>query len=291
MLTLTAVAEVGHTGLVVSDGDRVLVVDPPLDIDAVAATVGPGTPIAAIIETGIPTWRISGARQLAERFDVPLFAPDRAIDAADPLQLDIPFFLFPGTTPHGVPETGTAVLTFDNDGTVWTGSLDCIPSGDAAAARRRIATRFPGLRARGSRFDGTLDDLAVLDPPPLDGLNAEAVALTNQGSADMYWADPRFVDAVEPHDVSYLEQRLESRWPPTVVDLRRAPDGWPAGIRVPPERLASSFTSLAGEKELMVIADDDATAARAAGFLRRLGLAGTGWVALTDGRIADPSVD
>lgn len=277
MPTVVALPEIDHQGYAITN-ETTVVVDPPLSTRAVLETTAVLPPIVAVVEIHLPGWRIGGGRLLAEQCGVPRFvAADRPLDGAAPLAPDRPI---PGDTGLVTHEAEDRIaLSTENADHVFIGSLDRDP--DAGPARAALAARFPSARFAGSAGLHTAGELVALLPPPPSPLNREAIELTNRGEADMYWADPRFVEAAPAADPEYLERRRASPWAPTIVNLGDGDDERWAGytvVTIPPARLASSFTQLLAERELVVVAPNAELAERAAGFLLRLGVGAVSWM-------------
>lgn len=264
--------ETGHVGYLVdtADGARVLI-DPPLTFDP----SGCEGPLEVIVETAIAGHRVSGARLIARGCKVPILAPvttpatTRVVAGDDILGL---LRVEPVLT-----RPDQMILTMDNETRIFIGSLD--RDATAAALREQLTERCPRARFYGSAGVHGGQDLAELDPPPLPVLNREAVILTNSGEADMFWADPRFTKPADSTSRQQLVKRLAGPWPPAIVTPSGPDHQLDAPVRqIHPAALASSFAELAGERELVLWAEDAGLAAQAAGFLRRLGLSGTSWL-------------
>jgi len=152
------------------------------------------------------------------------------------------------------------IVTMDNGAAVFIGSLNI----DEHGAEARVALGDGFADAAFYRSAGRYDNaaLAGTEAPARHGLNADALRLTNCGDADMFWADPRFTEPAPAMTRDQLAARLAGPWAPTVISLSTSgPDieGSPTGADVRmirPEALASSFASLAGERELVIHADD-----------------------------------
>jgi hypothetical protein len=277
MPSVAPLPEIDHQGYAIADRTTV-VVDPPLSTRAVLEATAALPPIVAVVEIELPGWRIGGGRLLAEHLGVPRFvASDRPIDGAEAL---VPDCVIPGDAGLLTGETeGRITVSTDNADHVFVGSLDRDP--DGGPARAALAARFPTSTIAGSAGLHTAAGLAALRPPPPSPLNREAIELTNRGEADMYWADPRFVEPAPAADLGYLERRRASPWAPTIVDLGEGGDERWNGYRVlniSPARLSSCFTELLAERELVVVAPTAELAGQAAGFLLRLGLGSVSWL-------------
>ncbi len=261
--------ELGHQGYLVRSAGRALVVDAPLDTDSVTEFLPGGLAGLAVVETGLPHWRVAGGRLLADAVGAELYGP-----AGKRLTARTRIDGFPEAGVIGAPaRTGDEVAVMIGD-LLFVGDLDAsVAAGpQVTATRRDLAGRFPDHRCHGSGGVRPAPELAQLPPPaaagPGAGLNAEAVVMTNQGRADLYWADPRFTDAAPEVDRSYVMARAGSPWAPLVVDLAERE----GDVQVPPERLASEIGRLEASREVVVVAADPAVAEAAAGFLRRLGV-------------------
>ncbi len=274
--------EPGQPGFLVRAGRRALVVDAPLDSDGVAEFLPTWLEVVTVVETGVPGWRAAGGRPLAEATGAPFYAPAGRVRGARPLRR--------GTRLPDFPEAGIISAPGRNGGEIavmlgdllFVGDLDSDAEAEdgatIAATRADLAARFADRPAHGSAGVRPAGDLAALPAPPaLVGLNAEAVTMTNEGRADMYWADPRFRAPAPPVDRSYVESRRGSPWAPTVLDLRTEPGPESGATQVAPSRLASEIGSLEASREVVVVADRPAIAEAAAGFLRRLGV-NAAWV-------------
>ncbi len=273
--------EPGHNGYLVQEHKRALVVDAPLDTDAVAEFLPGFVKLVAVVETGIPAGRVAGGRLLAEATGARLYGPGAALRGAVAQRDGTRIEGFPEARSLAAPGIGDADVALLVGELLFVGGLDGADwAPDAAAADRvqetriDLAARFPRHTAHGSAGSRPAAELAMLDPPrpgPAP-LNADAVLLTNQGRADMFWADPRFGDDAPSVDDAYLQSRSASPWAPMVVDLRAEPDRTEAALAVAPGRLASEIGRLEANRQIVVRADDEATARAAAGFLRRLGM-------------------
>ncbi|MFQ5516753.1 MAG: hypothetical protein ACE5E8_04190 [Acidimicrobiia bacterium] len=270
-MTIRPLQEQQHTGYALLGDEGVVVVNAPLDTDAVMASL-PDTPVA-VIETGIPHHRIGGGRPLAAATGAPLYAPPGVTG---------------GEPPAGLGMSTVAVAGASGDdfivvvpGAAFIGDLDSVPwVPDAAAAdrvtaaRRKIAAGYTSVSLLGSR--GRLTAAQLLDTPrPASGtapLNCEAILLTNSGLADMFWADPRNAADAPATSLPEALLRLDSPWGPVILDLGTGMNPIPAARRLEPARVASELTGLTTERQVVVVADDDETARRAAGFLAGLGL-------------------
>lgn len=275
-----SVAEPGHQGHLLVTGRRALAVDPPLDVDSVAEFLPAWVRLTGVVETGVPVHRVAGGRLLAAELDVALYGPGSAIRGAAPLHdggrvagfPEVRAVAAPGRDPAAVCLlAGRALLVGDLDSPAWASSEG---AGRVLQTRRDLADRFSAAIAYGSAGIRPVAELASL-PPPASGrapLNAEAVAKTNRGAADMFWADPRFGPAAPRIAFDGLAPRLRSPWAPIVIDLRPGGEDIEGARRVAPARLASELDSLAGGKEIVVIADEKELAAAAARFIGRLGM-------------------
>lgn len=262
--------ETGHVGYLTEASDgHVVLIDPPLTFDPAACR----STIGVIVETSLPGHRVSGSRLIANECEVLILAPV-ATEAMTRVNVgdDILDLLHVGPVLERPEEI---ILMMDNERAVFVGSLDRDVT--AERARRHLAESHPGAQFYGSAGQYDAGRLVGLAPEPYSGLNREAVILTNLGAADMFWADPRFVEPAEPTSRSQLVKRMAGPWPPAVISLS-GPLSDLEARELRPEALASSFGSLAGERELVIWSQDPYLAEQAAGFLRRLGLSGTSWL-------------
>ena len=274
--------EIGHTGYAIAGAAGTVVIEPPLDIAAVAV---PGT-VTDLVELSIPTWRVSGVRG---RGDVTTHAQAAVWwagvdEAIQPRDGDVIGELL--RVESVLDRSVVVVVDADhNDGDVFIGSLDRDPG--AAGARAALADTRPGSTFWGSFGSYTSESLVDLKPETPVPLNADAVRLTNLGEVDMVWADPRFRETAASMTGAELAQRRKGPSAPTAVYVAAGgvvdvPAQWaalePLAIRA--EALASSVGRLAGMRNLVVVADDPRLAEMAAGFLTRIGLPTTRW--LTD---------
>ncbi len=274
--------EPGHQGYLVREGRRALVVDAPLDSDGVTEFLPAWLEAVTVVETGVPGWRAAGGRPLADATGVPLYAPAGRVRGARPLRRGSRLPDFPEAGIIGAPGRRGGEIAVAIGDLLFVGDLDSDAEAEEpatiAATRADLAARFSDRPAHGSAGIRPAGDLATLpEPPPFVGLNAEAVTMTNEGRADLYWADPRFRAPAPPVDRSYVESRRGSPWAPTVLDLRTEPVPQSGATRVTPARLASEIGSLEASREVVVVADRPAIAEAAAGFLRRLGV-NAAWV-------------
>ncbi len=273
--------ELDRYGWLLIQNGHGLAIDPPLDADDVQARCPRGVDLTAVVETGVPSHRIGGGRVLAEALEVPLFAPAGAVRGAEPLSDGdtIPTFR------HVSVETWELGLNLASDAGWFVGDLVGAPwthdTKPYREAREHLAAAAGMAVIHCAAGDLDAAGVARAPLPDVGGavLNREAVELTNRGEADMYWADPRYVDDAPEVSMAHVEARLTSPWAPTVIDLRSAAsEPIPTARRLSPERLASELVGLSSERELTVIADVPDLARQAAGFLARLGL-NAHWVA------------
>lgn len=283
-MDITPLAEPGHRGYLLAAAELAIIVDPPLDTAIAATAAGADHRIVGVIETGIPRHRIAGGRLAAEAFGVELFAAPGAIAAAAPLTADSELPL-PELRIVPLPSRTSYDLVVIGPGFVAIGDLDTdapVPdqaTGDRiAAARRKIAGDHIEVLGSKGRRPGT-ELTALADPPIADSvLNETAVVMTNRGEADLYWADPRFVTDAPAVPAGYLDGRLGTGWAPTVVDLTADGAGIDGAIRMSPASLATEIGLMSAQREIIVVADSS-LAARAAGFLARLGM-NSKWIGL-----------
>ena len=272
---------VERSGYLVTVGKRAFAVDAPLATDTVTEFIPGWVDLAAVIETGVPAHRISGGRLLADATGTQLYGPAAEVRGASGLRDRSRIADITGLSAVAAPAYGEHDVALLVDDALFVGDLDGggHARSDAAATRVtatrcELAARFPDHRAFGSRGEASVTSLADL-PPPVpagDPLNFEAIDLTNRGRADMYWADPRFAADAPRVDPDRARERLGSPWAPSLVDLRSGGDPIDGAIRLPPARLASEIGRIESGREVVVVADDEGTAAAAAGFLARLGM-------------------
>lgn len=270
-MTVLPIPEPGHVGYAVEHATGWIVVDAPLDPEATRAGL-PAAPRAAV-ETGIPHHRIGGGRILAAALDIPLYGPDGIAGALPLEELKAAGISVGGAGVHRtVAVASEVVLIGDLDTIAW--APDAAAAGAVTAARRAVATAHPHARLLGSAGEVDAARLAGLDQPATGPapLNADAIALTNRGRADMFWADPRTAEAVPETSLEEVRPRLDSPWGPVILDLRDPPTAPGPARHLAPRRVASELTGLTTERQIVVVADDDELARRTAGFLAGLGL-------------------
>ncbi len=267
-MDVLALPEPGHQGYLVRTGRRALVVDAPLDTDAVTEYLPAGLDHLVVVETGLPSWRVAGGRLLADAVGGVLYGP-AGIGLASGSRID----RWPEAGVIAAPARDGKEVAIVVGDLLFVGDLDAgVPGPERVATTRNdLAARFQDHRCHGSAGMRPARKLADLPPPAAGhaaGLNAEAVVMTNAGRADLVWADPRFTVRAPEVDRGYVTGRAESPWAPLVVDLGDG-DG---EVNVAPERLASEIGRLEASREVVVVAAEPAVAEAAAGFLRRLGI-------------------
>jgi hydroxyacylglutathione hydrolase len=137
---------------------------------------------------------------------------------------------------------------------------------------------------------GKPDFIAAMTSPPARPLNMTAILATNRGEADLSFAEPKVVDAVEVMDVGEAGSWLAGEHA-TVVDVRE-PDEFenahlPGAISIPQCDLATHLDELNPEGKYLVVCAGGVRSLRAAqylasrGFSRAVSLAGgtDGWAA------------
>ncbi|MBT8197773.1 MAG: hypothetical protein HKN01_11345 [Acidimicrobiia bacterium] len=257
--------EPGHVGYLYCTDSGCTAIDPPLETSAAVAAAP--RPITRVVQTGIPSWRVSGARLLATELGVPVHGPPGIAPPALPIADgdDLGDHITAAATPTGIMlTTPEGLFVGDLDAEISDVSpVAVVESRGRLAAAHRSDIAFGSA---GQRPAGALADLAP--PTPGDRLNADAVELTNRGSADLWWADPRWVGPTSR--TSDLVARQGSPWAPVVVDLDGT-SGVADARRVPPERVATELAGF-GAQEVVVVSADAALAERAAGFLVRIGV-------------------
>ncbi len=279
--------EAGHTGYLVQEAKRALVIDPPLDVGAVTEFLPGFVTLAAVVETSVPAHRVGGGRLLAAATGVARYGPGDTGRGARDLRGGARVDGFPEAVALAAPGYGPHDMALMVGDLLFVGDLDAALPGDPGGSARVVTTRadlagrFPDRIAHGSAGTRRVSELAELPQPPVGPppLNAEAVLLTNRGEADLFWADPRFGADAPAVDEGYVRSRSGSPWSPTIVDLRADPEE--GTLAVAPARLASEIGRLEANRQIVVRADDPATAEQAARFLRRLGMAAA-WVAPRD---------
>ncbi len=281
MVEVLPLPEGDRHGYLAIFANRAFAVDVPLDTDAVTEFIPGWVELAAVVETGIPGHRVAGGRLLAEATDAPLHGPGRSIRGARGLGERSRIADFPGVVALAAPGYGESDIVVLAEDRLFVGDLDGGGRAtDRAAAQRvvrtraELASRFPDHVVYGSAGEMRGAGLAELAQPPecSEPLNFEAINLTNRGTADMFWADPRVGGETSELDPGYLRDRLDSPWAPVVVDMRSGGEDVEGARRIPPGRLASEIGQLATGREAVVLADDAEVAAAAAGFLARLGI-------------------
>lgn len=261
--------EPGHTGYLYCEASRCLAIDPPLDTAMV--TDRAPFPITVVVQTGIPEWRANGARLLAGEVGAQLLAAATVGPPAQPLHEGDGVEGFADVVAVAAP---TGIMLETGEG-IFIGDLDA-PIADSGtepvvAARAAVAASHRGDIAYGSSGQRPAGALRQLDPPARgDRLNAHALELTNRGVADLWWADPRWVEPAPRIERGDLDARRGSPWAPIVVDLDGSA-GTADARRIRPERLAVELVGM-GSQEIVVVATGAELAERAAGFLVRLGM-------------------